>query len=77
MVRANSGPAPVRAGPLLVRRSRVPVTAWKLVVPAALVLLAGCAGKGEITEGGISAVRTACPLRTMFFISNHSTHSRL
>lgn len=39
----------------------MPVTAWKLVVPAALVLLAGCAGKGEITEGGITAVRTACP----------------
>lgn len=40
----------------------MPVTIRKFVVPAALILLAGgCAGKGQITEGGITAVRTPCP----------------
>ena len=28
---------------------------------SAALLLAGCAGKGELVEGGISAVRSACP----------------
>jgi hypothetical protein len=38
------------------------VTARKLVVPAALAFaLAGCNHAGEITVGGISAVRTPCP----------------
>jgi len=62
MVRADWGPAPDRAGPLLIEKVRVPVTARKLVVPIALVLAAGgCSHAGEITEGGITAVRTPCP----------------
>ncbi|MBI0474021.1 hypothetical protein D9601_01400 [Sphingomonas sp. MA1305] len=33
-----------------------------LLAPCALALvLGGCAGKGEVVEGGISAVRSACP----------------
>jgi hypothetical protein len=38
------------------------VTARKIVIPAALVLaLGGCSHAGEITVGGITAVRTPCP----------------
>lgn len=38
------------------------MTARKIVVPAALVLaLAGCSHAGQITVGGITAVRTPCP----------------
>lgn len=34
----------------------------KLAVPALILLVAGgCARTGEVTEGGISAVRSACP----------------
>lgn len=28
---------------------------------ALALILSGCAGKGEIVEGGITAVRSACP----------------
>ena len=39
-----------------------PVSLAKLAVPALVLLAAGgCARTGEITEGGISAVRSACP----------------
>jgi hypothetical protein len=38
------------------------VTARKIVIPAALALaLGGCSHTGEITVGGITAVRTPCP----------------
>lgn len=41
----------------------MPVTARKIVLPIALILLAGaCTHAGDITEGGgITAVRSACP----------------
>lgn len=39
------------------------VTARKIVLPAALVLaVGGCAHAGDIAEGGITAVRTPCPV---------------
>jgi len=38
------------------------VNGWKRIVPLAVLSLAGgCAKQGEITEGGITALRTACP----------------
>jgi len=61
MVRADWGRRIGRAGPLHVEKVCVPVTARKFV-PLALVLLAGgCAHAGDITAGGITAVRTPCP----------------
>jgi len=39
----------------------VPVKTPVLGLSALALLLAGCAGKGEIVEGGITAVRSACP----------------
>lgn len=40
----------------------MPVTARKLVVPVVLALLVGgCAGKGQLTATGITAVRSPCP----------------
>jgi hypothetical protein len=46
----------------LLEKVRVPVTARKFVVPVALILaVGGCAHAGDITEGGITAVRTPCP----------------
>jgi hypothetical protein len=62
MVRADWGPARGRAGLSLVEKVRVPVEARKLVIPFAVLLAAGgCAHKGDITVGGITAVRTPCP----------------
>ncbi|MGN6374988.1 MAG: hypothetical protein ACTHMG_05480 [Sphingomonas sp.] len=40
----------------------MPVRAWKIAVPAVLLVAAGgCAQKGQITAGGITAIRTPCP----------------
>lgn len=40
----------------------MPVTTRKLIVPVALLLAAGgCSHPGDITVGGINAVRTPCP----------------
>jgi hypothetical protein len=62
MVRADWGwrsPVPALC---LHEKVRVPVTARKIVLPVALVLaVGGCAHAGDITEGGITAVRTPCP----------------
>ena len=62
MVRRIRGRMRASGGPILREKVRVPVTARKFVVPVSLILLAGgCAGKGQIANGGITAVRTACP----------------
>jgi hypothetical protein len=63
MVAAVPGPVRVRDGPFPCDKVRVPVTAWKIAVPAFLLLLAGgCAHTGEFDEtGGITAIRSACP----------------
>ena len=60
MVPAVSGPR-VR-GPLFRLKGVPPVSLAKLAVPIMILLAAGgCSRTGEITEGGISAVRSACP----------------
>ena len=41
---------------------RVPVKTPILAASALLLVLGGCVSKGEITEGGITAVRSACPV---------------
>jgi hypothetical protein len=62
MVPAISGPSVLRGGPFLVEKVREPVTLRKIVPAAALLLFAaGCTHRGDITAGGISAVRTPCP----------------
>jgi hypothetical protein len=62
MVRANSGPAHDRRPFARSKKVRVPVTARKIALPAALALaIGGCTHAGDITEGGITAVRTPCP----------------
>jgi hypothetical protein len=40
---------------------RVPVKTALFGLSALALTLSGCAGKGEIVEGGITAVRSACP----------------
>src|SRR5690242_5075238 len=56
------GAAASCGGPFLVEKVRVPVTLRKIVPAAALLMLAGgCAHRGDITAGGITAVRTPCP----------------
>lgn len=74
MVRADSGHAPAGAAARLFfitgpgasgpprRKVCSPVTLRKLAVILAVpVALAGCNRAGDLVEGGISAVRTACP----------------
>ena len=67
MVRADQGPAQRNGdGPLLVEKVRRPVKArqtanFAVPVIVALALLGGCARGGEVTPGGITAIRTACP----------------
>jgi malate synthase len=48
--------------PFLVQKVRRLVTARKIALPVAIALLVtGCARTGEVTLGGITAIRTACP----------------
>jgi len=49
-------------GPLFRLKGVPPVSLAKLAVPALILLAAGgCSRTGEIAEGGITAVRSACP----------------
>lgn len=49
-------------GPLFALKGVSPVSLAKLAVPALIFLAAGgCSRTGEIAEGGITAVRSACP----------------
>lgn len=63
MVIAALGPTnPPRGGPLLVQKVRIAVTARKLALPIAMLLLAsGCAKVGDFTPEGVTAIRSACP----------------
>lgn len=63
MLCAAQGSARVDVGdPVLVKKVRTPVTARKTAFSVVLALLAGgCTRTGEITLGGITAIRTACP----------------
>lgn len=50
------------ASPRSFEKVRVPVKAPILAASACLLVLGGCAGKGEVdATGGITAVRSACP----------------
>src|SRR5688500_18145936 len=49
-------------GPLFRLKGVPPVSLAKLAVPALILLAAGgCSRTGDIAEGGITAVRSACP----------------
>ena len=48
--------------PSAFEKVRVPVKLRKLAPLALLLVAAGCSRSGEITVGGITAVRTACPI---------------
>lgn len=63
MLGAALGSTRVDGGdPLLVQKVRTPVKARKIALPVVLALIVGgCARTGEITLGGITAIRTACP----------------
>ena len=64
MVTLVPGPMRYACGPFLCDKVRVPVTAWKSAIPLVLLLAAGCRhSAGELDEtGGISAIRSACPV---------------
>ncbi len=58
--------APFSTNPVFVKKVRTLVTARKIALPVALALVSiglssGCAQTGEVTLGGITAIRTACP----------------
>ena len=48
--------------PFAVEKVRLPVKLRHLAPFAFILIAAGCARSGEITTGGITAVRTACPV---------------
>jgi hypothetical protein len=48
--------------PFAVEKVRVPVKLRRLAPLALLLVAAGCAKSGDNTAGGITAVRTACPI---------------
>lgn len=55
-------PASLQRRPIVFVKGVPPVSLAKFAVPALVLLAAGgCARTGEITAGGISAVRSACP----------------
>ncbi|MRB31507.1 hypothetical protein GH891_33820, partial [Bacillus thuringiensis] len=49
------------AGPARSTKVRVLVKTPAIGLCALALILSGCAGTGEIVEGGITAVRSACP----------------